>query len=369
MSRGGVVVDRVVDCPGMGSGQAAELMVSLVSGRGDYHAVRVASDRVQFARTFRPTWATVLGWCSLLIFLIGVVFFFVKTTETCIATIESDHRGTRIRLSGRLDAAVLQQLLAAFDDPAAAARDAALASAVGAPVDPAAPMPSVNLSPVPAPAAPAPPIPVVGPPASVPSAVPAPPHSGPPPLLDPNPAPAPAQVPLPAPAAAPLLPQTPIPSTGWVPVWEREDVVAVGVPASSMGPQFDPSSTIIVPKRSAGSLQLRAVLDNGTELDLSSVVLVGRDPAPGTGEEGSLLVPVVDPERSVSKTHLRLEMLGGVVLVTDRGSTNGTSLVTADGTVTGIAPGVPTEVPAGCSVRFGARTVRLLSTGPAGGSL
>ncbi|HRW43019.1 MAG TPA: hypothetical protein P5193_15815, partial [Microthrixaceae bacterium] len=58
-----------------------------------------------------------------------------------------------------------------------------------------------------------------------------------------------------------------------------------------------------------------------------------------------------------------------VILVTDRGSTNGTSLVTADGTVTGIAPGVPTEVPAGCSVRFGARTVRLLSTGPAGGSL
>ncbi|MCC6185145.1 MAG: hypothetical protein IT194_10840, partial [Microthrixaceae bacterium] len=141
MSRGGVAVDRVVACPGIGSGQASDALVSIVGASGDYHAVRVASDRVQFARTFRPTWATVLGICLIPLALVGIVFFFVKTTETCIATVEADHRGTRIRLSGRLDAEVLQRLLATFDDPAGAARDAVAAAAVGAPVASANPAP------------------------------------------------------------------------------------------------------------------------------------------------------------------------------------------------------------------------------------
>ena len=123
VSRGGVVVDRVIACPGIGAGRAADSLMSVVVATGDYHAVRVASDRVQFARTFRPTWATVVGFCLLPVALIGIVFFFVKTTETCIAVVEADHRGTRIRLSGRLESAVLNELVGTFDDPAGAARE------------------------------------------------------------------------------------------------------------------------------------------------------------------------------------------------------------------------------------------------------
>ena len=135
-------------------------------------------------------------------------------------------------------------------------------------------------------------------------------------------------------------------------------------------PQFDPSSTIMVPRRHGGGApQLSAVLDDGEELDLSDVVLLGRDPSPGATENTASLVRVADPERSVSKTHLKLEVLGGVLMATDRGSTNGSAIVSSDGSTTAMEPGVATEVPAGCAVRFGTRTVRVLSTGSAGGSL
>jgi len=416
----------VIACPGIGSGQAADALVSIVSQSGDYHAVRVASDRVQFARTFRPTWATVLGWCTIIFAFIGVLFFFVKTTETCIAVIEADHRGTRIRLSGRLDAEVLQRLLATFDDPAGAARDAAQAAAVGAPVDSASPTSSFSSVPsfagpppqtgrvssvphvIPSPAMAAP----SGPPANLappqgapvatepPSGTPV--HMSPPqgaPYADPpvetwppaaQQAPVPSQTPPPfnapfpgaatgagAPSVEPVFPQAPAPSSGgWVPVWERDDQPGSSDPVvpdpafagSALG--FDPSSTIIVRKQSQpGGSTLRAVLDDGTDLDLSKPVLLGRDPSAGPDEAGTTLIPVADPERSVSKTHLKVVLLGGVVLATDRGSTNGSALVLADGTENALEPGVPTEVPSGCVVRFGTRTVRVLSVGAIGGPL
>ena len=111
------------------------------------------------------------------------------------------------------------------------------------------------------------------------------------------------------------------------------------------------------------------MLDDGVELDLSDIVLLGRDPSSGAHESTATLVPVADPERSVSKTHLKLEVLGGVVVATDRGSTNGSALLSSDGAFTKLEPGVATEVPAGSAVRFGSRTVRVLSTGAVGGSL
>lgn len=195
----------------------------------------------------------------------------------------------------------------------------------------------------------------------------------------------PAAAPVFPPAAAPVFPPSPepvfpqaepAPKGGWVPVWERDDAPGWSEPVaqhpessgSSLG--FDPTSTIIMPKRNAsGATTLRAVLDDGTDLDLSSVVLLGRDPSAGPTEHGANLVAVADPERSVSKTHLKVELIGGVVLATDRGSTNGSALVLADGTENALEPGVPTEVPSGCVVRFGTRTVRVLSAGAIGGPL
>lgn len=153
------------------------------------------------------------------------------------------------------------------------------------------------------------------------------------------------------------------PSAGWVPVWERDQPESAATPAAG-GLGFDPSSTIIVPRqRAGGPAVLRAVLDDGSEVDLSAPVLLGRDPSTSVEEGDAQLVAVADPERTVSKTHLKVELLGGVVLVTDRGSTNGSALVAADGSESELEAGSPTEVPAGVAVRFGTRTLRVLSTG------
>lgn len=141
-----------------------------------------------------------------------------------------------------------------------------------------------------------------------------------------------------------------------------------GASPTPSGLGFDPTSTIVIPKqRTGGSSVLRAVLDDGTELDLASPVLLGRDPS--SSDDSCTVVAVADPERTVSKTHLKVELLGGVLLATDRGSTNGSVLVGRDGSETDLEPGMPTEVPAGCVVRFGARSVRVLSTGSIGGAL
>lgn len=395
VSRGGVVVDHVVACPGIGSGQAADTLVGIVGGDGRYHAVRVGADRVQFARTFRPTWATVLGFCLLPVALVGIVFFFVKTTETCTAVVEADHRGTRIRLTGRLDAAVLEQLQTSFDDPAAAARDAEAFGAVGAPVSSpqSSPVslqsaPSALLTAAPSPTAPPSGDPIHLPPPSGDPVVMQPQVAAPAAWLsrpEPSPTPSPSGDPAPA-MSVPAAPGPPFPAAasypaapvaapaakqgGWVPVWEREDVEVAPSSASAAPLGSDPSSTIVVPNRhAAGRSGLSAVLDDGTELDLSTIVLLGRDPAPGPFEDQASLVPVVDPERSVSKTHIKVELIGGVVMATDRGSTNGSALVGPDGAIGELTPGVPTEVPSGSFVRFGSRSVRVLSSTAQGGWL
>ncbi len=67
-------------------------------------------------------------------------------------------------------------------------------------------------------------------------------------------------------------------------------------------------------------------------------------------------MPVPDDARSVSKTHLRLDVAAGGVQVTDRHSTNGVVIVTA-GVDLRCVPGVPTPVPNGSTVRFGDRSL------------
>ena len=69
-----------------------------------------------------------------------------------------------------------------------------------------------------------------------------------------------------------------------------------------------------------------------------------------------MTVPIADEARSVSKTHLLLEVGPAGVQVTDRHSTNGVMVVTA-GVDLPCVPGVATPVPDGSSVRFGDRSL------------
>lgn len=348
MARAGMHVDEAIAGVGIPSGVAARRIVEIISADGSYRAVHVGPDRIQFARSFRPTWATVTAWCTLPIALIGVVFFFVKSTELCTATMEEDHRGTRVRFSGKLDRDVLARLRAAFTDPAAAKVGAAAASAVGAPVAQTyATIGAVDGQQPPSGPAVAPVAPLVAPPAPVAngsSAAPPAMHGSPqPPVAPPAPTPAftpPAPAPPTAPDAGGSTPDAGRRSAWW------------GGPAGVEPRPAVPVDTV--------------VLDDGRALDLSKVVLIGRDPAPAPSDNGVALLAIDDPNRSVSKTHLAVGADSAGVWVVDRDSTNGTRLVDAGGVESELLPGERVQVPEGASVCFGAR--RLTVVGAHGAS-
>ncbi|NUS37306.1 MAG: zinc-ribbon domain-containing protein [Pseudarthrobacter sp.] len=104
---------------------------------------------------------------------------------------------------------------------------------------------------------------------------------------------------------------------------------------------------------------LRIRLDDGRDFQLDRSILVGRNPVGQAGEQHAQLLPVDDPGRSISKTHLHLLTDGAGIWVTDRHSTNGSAVTTPDGLRTPLVPGVPTFVTPGSSVHFGDRTFYL----------
>lgn len=108
--------------------------------------------------------------------------------------------------------------------------------------------------------------------------------------------------------------------------------------------------------RDAPEAVLRITLDDGRDFRLERTVLIGRNPAPAPGESQAQLLPVPDPGRTISKTHLHLLTDGTGVWVTDRHSTNGSAVTTPDGMRTALQPGVPAYVSPGTTVHFGDRT-------------
>jgi hypothetical protein len=92
---------------------------------------------------------------------------------------------------------------------------------------------------------------------------------------------------------------------------------------------------------------------DGSEMDLTGSVLLGRHPAPRTADDRATLVPVDDPERAISKTHLAVELQAGQVWVEDLGSTNGTSVIGADGQARWLQPKTPTAVDLPATLRLG----------------
>ena len=64
-----------------------------------------------------------------------------------------------------------------------------------------------------------------------------------------------------------------------------------------------------------------------------------------------------DESRSVSKTHLRVDGTGEELVVTDLGSTNGSTILREDGSRENLVPQTPTVLPAGARVNLGDRTL------------
>jgi uncharacterized RDD family membrane protein YckC len=99
--------------------------------------------------------------------------------------------------------------------------------------------------------------------------------------------------------------------------------------------------------------------DSGEHVDVDTLLLIGRSPDPRLGEQGARLVSLPSADLSVSKTHLEVVVAAdGALVVTDRGSTNGSTLVRR-GTPRHLTPGRATTLLEGDVVMLGDRTMRV----------
>lgn len=105
---------------------------------------------------------------------------------------------------------------------------------------------------------------------------------------------------------------------------------AVQVPQPVAAPEPDPApvdveSTRIVP-RGTGGARFVLQFSTGESYTVLGSGLAGRNPRPEPGEYVDHLVTILDPGRSVSKTHFEFGQQAGVFWVSDRHSGNGTVL-------------------------------------------
>lgn len=104
---------------------------------------------------------------------------------------------------------------------------------------------------------------------------------------------------------------------------------------------------------------LQLAFPEGRRVPVTGRTLLGRAPEPRAGEPSATLISTGD-DRSVSKTHLLLEPAGAdTLLVTDRGSTNGTSILAVDGTARRCDPESPSTARRGERIRLGDLEVAL----------
>jgi uncharacterized RDD family membrane protein YckC len=109
-------------------------------------------------------------------------------------------------------------------------------------------------------------------------------------------------------------------------------------------------------ERPAFGWELR--FDSGERVDVDTLLLIGRSPDPRLSEQGARLVALPSADLSLSKTHLEVVVAAdGALVVTDRSSTNGSTLVRR-GTPRHLTPGRPATLLEGDLVLLGDRQFR-----------
>ena len=101
----------------------------------------------------------------------------------------------------------------------------------------------------------------------------------------------------------------------------------------------------------------RVTFDTGVDYPFGGSIVLGRNPVAPASRPTASLVPVDDPDRTVSKTHVVLTATREGVFVEDLHSTGGTVVVRADGQETPVVPGSPVVAAPGDTVRYGQRSV------------
>jgi uncharacterized RDD family membrane protein YckC len=130
---------------------------------------------------------------------------------------------------------------------------------------------------------------------------------------------------------------------------ERTTVRGSG-PMSDEGPE--PTAPVELPSSAWG-----LAFDTGERVVVDTLVLIGRRPEPRTGEHAARLVALPSADMSVSKTHAQVVVAAdGALVVTDRGSTNGSTLV-RKGMPRPLTAGRPATLLDGDVVAIGDRTM------------
>lgn len=158
-----------------------------------------------------------------------------------------------------------------------------------------------------------------------------------------TPAPAASSAPAPAasaPAAPAAMPPVPPPPA---------------VPEAAPAAAIDEGPTVArtaLPRAGA-----TLVMDTGQRIALVAPrTLLGRAPVAVPPWDKADTVPVIDPDRSISKTHLAVLLDGDRLSVRELGSTNGSAVVAADGARTTLLMGQDVVVPDGARVELGDRS-------------
>ena len=95
--------------------QAHEAVIAGVSEVRGYTEQTAGTYTIFLTRRYTPTWAIVLGVCTLPILLIGVLAFFIKDKETLTVAISAAEDGTSVRASGLASPAMAQYMNGVFD--------------------------------------------------------------------------------------------------------------------------------------------------------------------------------------------------------------------------------------------------------------
>ncbi|POH61989.1 hypothetical protein C3B59_15610 [Cryobacterium zongtaii] len=132
------------------------------------------------------------------------------------------------------------------------------------------------------------------------------------------------------------------------------------VPTFPGSPPRTPLPTV-APQRAAASQAAsvwQLTLADGQTIPVTGSLVLGRDPAPVT-RRAATMVSVIDPARSVSKSHALVELVDGELWVTDLHSTNGVTVSDVHGARTPVTPGVRTAMGAGVSLSLGEFAVQV----------
>jgi uncharacterized RDD family membrane protein YckC len=115
------------------------------------------------------------------------------------------------------------------------------------------------------------------------------------------------------------------------------------------------SPSIAVPEsaRADGQTGWFVMLDDGREIDITGLVLLGRNPHAQPGEEDAQLIKIADETRTVSKSHLAIATDRDGAFLVDRGSTNGSTVTTSGGVSTKCRMGERVRVSEGSIVSIG----------------